>query len=52
MWANMLLVATGVSGYLAGNDIIMQYPHAVAAFIVLQGLLNIALRIVTKAPVK
>ena len=52
MWANMLLVATGVSGYLAGNDIIMQYPRAVAAFIVLQGLLNIALRIVTKAPVK
>ena len=50
MWANIILVATGVSGYLAGNEIITQYPHAVAAFIVIQGLLNIVLRVVTKAP--
>jgi hypothetical protein len=52
MWINMLVVATGVCGYLAGNEIITDYPHAVATLIVLQGLLNIALRFVTKVPVK
>lgn len=52
MWANAATVAVGVCGYLAGNEIIMDYPHAVAGLIVAQGLLNIALRFVTKVPVK
>lgn len=51
MWANMITVAVGTCGFLAGNEVIMQYPHAVAALIVAQGLLNIALRFVTTRPV-
>lgn len=52
VWANATTVAVGVCGYLAGNDVIMQWPHAVAILIVAQGLLNIFLRIITKVPVK
>lgn len=51
MWLNMLTVAVGVCGYLAGNEVIMDYPHAVAALVIAQGVLNIALRFVTSTPV-
>jgi hypothetical protein len=51
-WANATTVSVGLCGFLAGNEVIMQHPHAVAVLIVAQGLLNILLRFVTKVPVK
>lgn len=51
VWVNMITVAVGICGYLAGNEVIIQYPHAVASLVVAQGLLNIALRFVTSMPV-
>jgi len=51
MWVNMITVAVGLCGFLAGNEVIMEYPHAIAALIVAQGLLNITLRFLTTTPV-
>jgi hypothetical protein len=48
VWLNTLIVVTGVSSYLAGNEVIVNYPRAVATLLIIQGLSNIALRFITK----
>ena len=47
---NVLTVAVGVLGYLAGNEVISQNPEAVAALISAVGVVNVALRFVTVLP--
>jgi nitrate reductase gamma subunit len=51
IWINCITVAVGICGFLAGHEVIMEYPNAVAALVVAQGLLNIALRFITVMPV-
>ena len=51
-WASILTVLIGLFGWLAGNEIIAEHPSAVAAFTVVVGALNFALRLVTNKPVQ
>ena len=51
-WFNALTVATGIATYLAGSEVIAQYPAAVSVIAVVVGGLNVALRFVTNKPVR
>lgn len=51
-WTNMLVLGAGVAGYVAGHDVIQEYPQIVAGLGAAVGLLNIILRLVTTQPVK
>jgi hypothetical protein len=48
---NSLMVAAGVLGYLAGNDVIVQHPDWVAALVAAAGAVNVVLRLVTVVPI-
>lgn len=48
---NSLMVAAGVVGYLAGNDVIAAHPDWVAALVSIGGVVNVVLRLVTIAPI-
>lgn len=48
---NVLTVAVGVLGYLAGHDVIAQNPEVVAALVSAVGVVNVLLRIVTVVPI-
>lgn len=48
---NVLTVAVGVLGYLAGHDVIAQNPEFVAALVSAVGVVNVLLRIVTVVPI-
>ncbi len=50
VWVNTLTLVVGVVGYLAGSDIIAQYPAILAALVAVQGAVNVALRFVTWQP--
>lgn len=47
VWVNMLTLAVGVVGYVAGHDLIQDNATIVAVLIVVQGAVNVALRFVT-----
>ena len=47
---NVLFVAAGVLGYLSGDQVIAQHPEWAAAFVSAAGLVNVALRFITKLP--
>lgn len=51
-WVNMLVLSAGVVGYVAGHDIIAEYPAIVSAMVAVQGAVNVALRFVTWQPIK
>jgi len=51
-WLNALILAAGVVGFVAGHDVIQQYPQAVAILAAVQGGLNIVLRIFTSQPIR
>lgn len=51
-WTNILVLAAGTAGYVAGHDVIQEYPQVVAGLGAAVGLLNIILRLVTTQPVK
>lgn len=51
-WVNLITVAVATAGFLAGQDIIAQYPQVVAGLAVAQGALNIVLRLLTTQPIK
>lgn len=51
VWVNALTLLVGVVGYLAGSDIIAQYPAVLAALVAVQGAVNVALRFVTWQPI-
>lgn len=48
---NVLMVAAGVIGYLAGDQVIAQHPEVVAALVSAAGVVNVVLRLVTSVPV-
>jgi hypothetical protein len=49
--ANVVMVAAGIVGYLAGHDVIAQNPELVAALVTVSGVLNVVLRLLTSTPV-
>jgi energy-converting hydrogenase Eha subunit A len=51
-WVNMLTLGVGVIGYVAGHDVIAEYPAVMAAMVAVQGAVNVALRFVTWQPIK
>lgn len=52
VWVNMLTLCAGVVGYMAGHDVIAEYPAIMAAMVAVQGAVNVALRFVTWQPIK
>lgn len=48
---NVLTVAVGIGGYLAGNDVIAQHPEMVSGLLAVTGVVNVILRFVTTIPV-
>lgn len=52
LWVNMLVLAAGVAGFIAGHDVIVDYPAVVSVFVAVQGAANIVLRLVTSKPIK
>jgi hypothetical protein len=52
MWLNLIVLAAGITGYVAGHDVIADYPQVVAILAAVQGGLNIVLRLFTSQPVK
>lgn len=51
IWVNSLTIALGIATYLGGSEIIVAYPVAVSVIAVVVGVLNVALRFVTKQPI-
>jgi hypothetical protein len=51
-WVNAITVAVATAGFVAGHDVIAQYPQVVAGIAVAQGALNIVLRLLTTQPIK
>ncbi len=47
VWVNVVAVLVGTVGYMAGNNVIQDYPSVVATLVALQGGLNVLLRFVT-----
>ena len=50
-WVNALTVCVGIIGYVAGHDVIAEYPAVLAALVAVQGAVNVALRFVTWQPI-
>jgi 3-oxoacyl-ACP reductase-like protein len=51
-WVNLVTVAAGVIGYLAGHDVIADNASLVALLVAVQGGVNVVLRLLTWQPVK
>ena len=47
IWVNMLTLAAGLAAYLAGSDVVADYPQVVSIAVAMQGLVNIVLRFLT-----
>ena len=52
VWLNLLILAAGVVGFVAGHEVIAEYPQVVAILAAVEGGLNIILRLVTTQPIK
>jgi len=52
LWVNMLVLAAGVAGFVAGHEVIAEYPQVIAILGAVQGAVNIVLRLVTTQPIK
>jgi hypothetical protein len=46
-WVNALTLCVGVVGFIAGHDVIAEYPAVMAIMVAAQGAVNVALRWVT-----
>lgn len=46
-WVNALTAVVGVVGYIAGSDLIAQYPDVAAILATVVGGLNVVLRLIT-----
>ena len=44
---NALVLLVGVVGYVAGHDVISQYPDVIAGLVALQGAINVVLRFIS-----
>lgn len=52
VWVNALMLAAGIAGFIAGHDVIADYPQVIAIAGAVQGAVNIVLRLVTTQPIK
>jgi hypothetical protein len=51
LWLNGIILIAGVIGFIAGHEVIVDYPQAAAAMLAIQGALNIVLRFMTSQPI-
>jgi hypothetical protein len=51
VWLNILVVAAGVVGYVAGHEVIADNTALVGILVAVQGGLNIVLRLFTSKPI-
>jgi hypothetical protein len=51
-WVNALILAAGITGFVAGHEVIADYPQVVAIMAAVQGAVNIVLRLITSEPIK
>ena len=51
IWVNMIVLCAGVAGYVAGHDVLVDYPQVIAILTAVVGGLNIALRFITTKPI-
>lgn len=52
LWVNLLVLAAGVAGYVAGHEVMVDYPQVIAILGAVVGGINIALRFITTTPIK
>jgi len=52
MWVNMLIIGAGVLSFVAGHDLVVDNATVVSILTIAVGVVNVALRFVTNAPVK
>lgn len=52
VWVNALTVLVGVVGYVAGHEVIKEYPETIAILVAVQGGINVILRFLTSKPVE
>lgn len=51
-WVNLLVLAAGTVGFVAGHEVIADYPQVVSILVAVQGAVNIALRLITSTPIE
>jgi len=52
IWVNMMIIGAGVLSYIAGHELVVDNAAAVSMLTVAVGVVNVALRFMTKTPVK
>lgn len=52
VWFNILTLAAGVAGYIAGHEVMQNYEQVVPVFVAVQGAVNIVLRFLTSRPIQ
>jgi len=52
IWVNMLIIGAGVLSFIAGHELVVDNAAAVSMLTVAVGVVNVALRFMTKTPVK
>ena len=52
VWLNLLVIGAGVASYIAGHELVADNTALVSILGVLVGVMNVALRFVTKTEVK
>lgn len=51
-WVNAITVAVATAGFVAGHEVMAAHPQIIAGIAVVQGALNIVLRLLTTQPIK
>lgn len=51
-WTNAIVLAASVTAFIAGHEVIADYPQVVAVMGAVAGALNIVLRLITSEPIK
>jgi hypothetical protein len=51
VWVNVMTLVVGTIGFVAGHDVIADYPSVVAALVAAQGVVNVVLRFLTWEPI-
>lgn len=51
-WVNALTLVAGVTGYVAGHEVLQDYTSVLPLLVAVQGGVNIVLRLLTTQPIK
>lgn len=51
-WTNLVVLGASVTAFIAGHEVVADYPQVVAILGAVAGALNIVLRLVTSEPIK